>query len=166
MQMIIKDGHQNYRVYRGHMASISFKNQIIEKIHRQSTGGHASPNPIGGKNLTAALEIAMTAASDVPDEIKKSIRQAETTVIGIGGVHNQSVRKQVGKNATYGREDLLKTLRYKLDLTDMQIGGYYADTDVSNLIMVLGFMKKLDIEEVHLMDVNLTDGVLIDPAFW
>lgn len=166
MQMIMKDGSQNYRIYRGHMASISFKNQILEKIHRQSAGGHASPNPIGGKNLAATLELAMNAASDVPDEIKKSIRQAGTTIIGIGGVHNQSIRKQVENHAAYGRDDLLKVLRDKLELTDTQIGGHYADTDISNLIMVLGFMKKLDIEEVHLMDVNLTDGILIDPTFW
>jgi exopolyphosphatase/guanosine-5'-triphosphate,3'-diphosphate pyrophosphatase len=166
MQMIMKDGHQNYRVYRGHLASISFKNQIIEKIHRRPAGTHTSPNPIGGKNLTAALELAMNAASDVPDEIKNSIRDAGTIVVGIGGVHNQSIRKQVENNKAYAREDLFKALRDKLDLTDTQIGGHYADTDVSNLIIVLGFMNKLDIKEVHLMDVNLTDGVLIDPACW
>jgi hypothetical protein len=34
------------------------------------------------------------------------------------------------------------------------------------LILVLGFMKKLGIQEVRLADVNLTDGILLDPAFW
>ena len=166
MQMIMKHRDQNYRVYRGHLASLSFKNKIIEIVQRRAADGQASPNPIGRQNLTTSLEIAMNAAADVPDEIKNSIRQAGATIIGIGGVHNQSVRKQVGKNSTYRREDLVNTLKGKLDLTDVQIGGHYADTDVSNLILVLGFMKKLDIEEVHLADVNLTDGILIDPAFW
>lgn len=166
MQMILKGRDQNYRVYRGHMASISFKNQIIEKVHHEDAHKHTSPNPIGRQNLTAALEIAMTAAADVPDEIKSSIRQADTTIIGIGGVHNQSIRKQAGNKPAYRREDLSNALQDKLDLTDTRIGGHYAETDVSNLILVLGFMKKLDIEEVHLTDVNLTDGILIDPAFW
>jgi exopolyphosphatase/guanosine-5'-triphosphate,3'-diphosphate pyrophosphatase len=166
MQMIMKHRYQNYRVYRGRLASLSFKNQIIEKIQRRDADGQASPNPIGRQNLTAALEMAMNAAGDVPDEIKNSIRQTGATIIGIGGVHNQSVRKQVGKNSAYRREDLANALKDKLDLSDIQIGGHYADTDVSNLILVLGFMKKLDIEEVHLADVNLTDGILIDPAFW
>ena len=166
MQMIMMHGDQNYRVYRGRLASLSFKNQIIEKVQRRAADGQASPNPIGRQNLTTSLEIAMNAAADVPDEIKYSIRQAGSIIIGIGGVHNQSVRKQAGKYSTYRRDDLADALNDKLDLNDIQIGGHYADTDVSNLILVLGFMKKLDIEEVHLADVNLTDGILIDPTFW
>jgi len=166
MQMIIKGRDQHYRVYRGQMASISFKNQIIEKVHHHAIGGHASPNPIGRQNMNAALEMAMNAASDVPDEIRSYIRQAGTNVVGIGGVHNQSIRKQLKKNSIYRRDDLINALNNRLDLTDTQIGGYYADTDISNLILVLGFMKKLDIMEVHLANVNLTDGILTDTAFW
>jgi len=89
-----------------------------------------------------------------------------TVVIGIGGVHNQSIRKQVKKVASYSRENIMNVLQDRLDLTDEQIGGQYADTEVSNLILVLGFMQKLEIEEVLLADVNLTDGILVDPAFW
>jgi exopolyphosphatase / guanosine-5'-triphosphate,3'-diphosphate pyrophosphatase len=166
MQMIMKGRDQNYRVYRGHLASISFKNQIIEKVQHKPSGEQASPNPIGQQKLTPALEIAMQAAVDVPDEIRSYIHQTGTIIIGIGGVHNQSIRKQVGNISTYRCGDLVNALHNRLDLTDTQIGGHYADTDVSNLILVLGFMKKLDIAEVHLMDVNLTDGILIDPAFW
>lgn len=166
MQMVMKDGDQHYRVYRGQMASISFKNQIIEKVHLHAVGEHASPNPIGRQNMNAALELAMNAASDVPDEIKSYIRQAGTHVLGIGGVHNQSIRKQLKKNSIYHRDDLINALNNRLDLTDTQIGGQYADTDISNLILVLGFMKKLDITEVHLADVNLTDGILTDATFW
>lgn len=166
MQMVMKDKAQKYRVYRGQMASISYKNQIIEKVHRRPADGQTSPNPIGGRNLLTALELAMNAAGDVPDEIKRFLRQAGTTVIGIGAVHNQSIRKQLGGKTTYRRAELRKVLGKKLDLTDAQVGGPFADTDVSNLILVWGFMQKLDIAEVHLADVNLTDGILNDPAFW
>ena len=166
MQLIVKDMDQNYRIYRGQLASISFKNQLLEKIHHRGAGTQASPNPIGIHNLSPALEIAMTAAADVPEVIKRYIRYTGTTVVGIGGVHNQSIRKQTGMTSAYRREDLLKAVKDKLDLTDTQIGGNYAETDVSNLILVLGFMQKLDIEEVQLVDANLTDGILIDPSFW
>jgi len=166
MQLILKGKDQNYRIYRGQLASISFKNQLLEKILHRPVSAQVSPNPIGSQNLSPALEIAREAAADVPDEIKRYIRQSGTTVIGIGGVHNQSIRKQTGVAPAYRREDLLKTVKEKLDLTDAQIGGHYAETDVSNLILVLGFMQKLDIEEVQLVDVNLTDGILIDPSFW
>jgi len=166
MQLIVKDKDQKFRIYRGQLASISFKNQLLEKIHHREAGAQASPNPIGINNLSQALEIAMTAAADVPEVIKRYIRQSGTTVVGIGGVHNQSIRKQTGMTSAYRREDLLRTVKDKLDLTDAQIGGHYAETDVSNLILVLGFMQKLDIREVQLVDVNLTDGILIDPSFW
>jgi exopolyphosphatase / guanosine-5'-triphosphate,3'-diphosphate pyrophosphatase len=166
MQIVMRGKDQKYIVYCGHMASISFKNSILEKIQRQPAGVHSSPNPIGRQNLAAALEMAMNAAADVPDEIQRYIRQAGTNIIGIGGVHNQSIQKQLRKAATYRRDDLINVLNDRLDLTDRQIGGHYADTDVSNLILVLGYMKKLEIAEVHLADVNLTDGILTDQAFW
>jgi exopolyphosphatase / guanosine-5'-triphosphate,3'-diphosphate pyrophosphatase len=165
MQIIVKDKDPHYRIYRGHLASISFKNQLLEKIHHK-TAWQKSPNPIGSRNLNAALDIATKAASEVPDELKSYIYQTGSTVIGIGGVHNQSIRKQIGKVTAYTQEDLMKAVKERVDWDDAQIGGPYADTNVSNLILVLGFMKELDIEEVQLVDVNLTDGILIDPSFW
>jgi exopolyphosphatase/guanosine-5'-triphosphate,3'-diphosphate pyrophosphatase len=166
MQIIMQTENQGHIVYRGYIASISFKNQIIEKVLRKSVDRITSPNPIGKQNLAAALEIAVNAAADVPDDIKNYIRQKGIIVVGIGGVHNQSVRKQVRNDDTYHRDDLMNALNDKLDLMDTQIGGHYADTEVSNLILVLGFMKKLHIEKVHLADVNLADGILIAPTFW
>lgn len=166
MQIIMQNRDRKYIVYCGNMASISFKNQILKNIQHKSVDGSYSPNPIGRKNLAAALEIAMNAAADVPDEIKNYIHQAGTSVIGIGGVHNQSIRKQLRNASTYRRDDLSITLNDKLELTDTQIGGHYAYTEISNLILVLGFMKKLDIEKVQLSDVGLMDGILIDPDFW
>lgn len=165
MQIVAKSKDLHYRIYRGHLASISFKKQLLEKIHRQ-TDRRRSPNPIGSRNLNAALAMATKAAADVPEELRRYIDQTGTTVIGIGGVHNQSIRNQIGKITAYSREDLIKALKERLDWDDARIGGPYADTDVSNLILVLGFMQKLDIKEVRLMDVNLTDGILIDPAYW
>jgi exopolyphosphatase/guanosine-5'-triphosphate,3'-diphosphate pyrophosphatase len=165
MQIVAKSTDLHYRIYRGHLASISFKKQLLEKIHHE-TDWHRSPNPIGSRNLNAALAMATKAASDVPAELRSYIDQTGAIVIGIGGVHNQSIRNQIGKVTAYSREDLQNALKEKLDWDDAQIGGPYADTDVSNLILVLGFMQKLDIKEVRLMDVNLTDGILIDPAYW
>jgi exopolyphosphatase / guanosine-5'-triphosphate,3'-diphosphate pyrophosphatase len=166
MQMIMKGSGGKFTIYRGQMASIPFKNQILTKIHHQMAGIQVSPNPICRGNLAEALKIAMNAASDLPDEIKNQIHRMGTVVIGIGGVHNQSIRKQVKKVASYSRENIMNVLQDRLDLTDEQIGGQYADTEVSNLILVLGFMQKLEIEEVLLADVNLADGILVDPAFW
>ena len=54
-----------------------------------------------------------------------------------------------------------------VNLTDKELGdGPYVETDMSNLILVDGFMEHLGIEEVHVLDVDMSDGVLVSPAFW
>jgi exopolyphosphatase/guanosine-5'-triphosphate,3'-diphosphate pyrophosphatase len=166
MQITMQSRDQKYLVYCGDMASISFKNKILETIQHQSLDNGDAPKPIGRENLAAALEIAMNAAADVPDEIKSYLHQPGARIIGIGGVHNQSIRKQLGNATTYRREDLSNILQSKLDLTHTHRDGPYAYTEISNLILVLGFMEKLGIEKVELSDVGLVNGILIDPAFW
>lgn len=166
MQMILRDKNKKFIIYRGKMASVSFKEKIISQIKQQKLGKHSSPNPIGKENLKNAIEIASIAAENVSEEIRQIIHEPDTVIIGIGGVHNQSVKKQLKAKAGYTREELINAINRRIELNDKEIGGRYADTDVSNLILVLGFMEKLGIKKVMPVDVNLADGVLIDPAFW
>ncbi len=51
-------------------------------------------------------------------------------------------------------------------LTETEIGGKYAATDVSNLALVLGFMKELEIEKVKTLKANMAHGILIYPKYW
>ncbi|MGV8056555.1 MAG: Ppx/GppA phosphatase family protein [Smithellaceae bacterium] len=166
MQMILRKKNQGFVIYRGKMASVSFKEKILIQIKRQKPGKHSSPNPIGKENLKKAIEIASTAAGDVPEEIKKAIREPDTVILGIGGVHNESIKKQLKSNVRYTQEELINVVNIRIGLNDKDIGGHYADTEISNLILVLGFMEKLAIKEVIAVNVNLADGVLVDPAFW
>jgi exopolyphosphatase/guanosine-5'-triphosphate,3'-diphosphate pyrophosphatase len=166
MQMICRQRNQKFIIYRGKIASVSFKEKILAQIKRKNPQEHSSPNPIGKENLQKAMEMAMAAAEDVPTEIKSVIRQQETIIIGIGGVHDQSIKKQMGSPRIYTQEDLIKVLKVRSEWSDKEIGGIYADTEISNLILVLGFMEKLGIKEVIPLDINLADGILISPAFW
>ncbi len=166
MQMIFRKKSREFIIYRGQMASVSFKEAILLHIKKPRLGTYLSPNPIGRENLKKALEIVWDSAGDVPEEIKKIIHEPDSVVLGIGGVHNQSVKRQLGKNIPCTEAELQNTLATRLELNDKEIGGDYAATDVSNLILVLGFMKKLGIKEVIPVNVNLTDGVLIDPQYW
>lgn len=166
MQMIIRDKNHKFIIYRGKMASVSFKEKIISEIKQQNLQQHSSPNPIGKENLLKAIKTASIASGDVPQEIKEVINKQDIVIIGIGGVHNQSIKKQLKSGAIYTQEELMNAVNRRVELNDKEIGGRYAGTDVSNLILVLGFMKSLGIKEVIPVDVNLADGVLIDPAFW
>jgi exopolyphosphatase/guanosine-5'-triphosphate,3'-diphosphate pyrophosphatase len=59
-----------------------------------------------------------------------------------------------------------KALTTKGELTDSEIGGKYAATDVSNLALVLGFMKELKIDKIRTLKANMAHGILIYPKYW
>jgi exopolyphosphatase/guanosine-5'-triphosphate,3'-diphosphate pyrophosphatase len=166
MQMIFPRNDRDYVIYNGRLASISFKEKILFEIKHQPPGQSQSPNPIGKDNLEKALQIAMLAAAEVPEEIREKLSKPNAIIIGIGGVHNQSVAKQLKIKNIYRREELISELNTRISLTDKEIGGQYADTEISNLILVLGFMQQLGLSEVMVQNINLADGVLINPAFW
>ncbi|MBP7764445.1 MAG: hypothetical protein K4445_12460 [Deltaproteobacteria bacterium] len=166
MQMVYQDRSGRYRLYRGRTASVTFKRLVLEDILHKEACRSSSPNPIGAKNLARALAAARSAAGDVPAAIQNALKQSDTNVIGIGGVHNASLRHQLQAEDAYTRDELAAALQKRIDWSDSQIGGAYADTDVTNLILVLGFMQALEIDRVILKDINLTDGVLIEPSFW
>ena len=164
MQMILRDKSKKFIIYRK-TASVSFKEKILLEIKQQKPEKNLSPNPIGKENLPKAIKMASVAAEDVPEEIKRAILEPDIVIIGIGGVHNGSIKKQL-KYGSYMQEELINAVNARIGLNDKDIGGHYADTEISNLILVLGFMKKLGIKEVIPVNVNLADGVLIDPEFW
>ena len=166
MQMIFTRNDRDYVIYNGRLASISFKEKILFEIKHQPPGKHKSPNPIGKDNLEKALKTAMLAAREVPEEIREKLSKPNTIIIGIGGVHNQSIAKQLRIKNVYRREELISELSTRIGLTDKEIGGQYADTEISNLILVLGFMQQLGLSEVMPQNINLTDGVLINPDLW
>jgi exopolyphosphatase/guanosine-5'-triphosphate,3'-diphosphate pyrophosphatase len=166
MQMVFSDKNRKYIIYQGKIASVSFKEKILKHILQRKPGQHSSPNPIGKENLKKAIEMAESFAGDVPEEIKKAIRKPDTIILGIGGVHNESIKKQLKLRDEYTREEIIKAVNSRIGLNDNEIGGYYADTEISNLILVLGFMEKLGVKRIRLVNVNLTDGILIDPSYW
>ncbi len=49
---------------------------------------------------------------------------------------------------------------------DRDIGGDYAATQVSDRLLLIGFMRALDIEVVRLADIDLTDGLLFESDYW
>lgn len=138
-------------------ASVSFKNHILTK--RRLT-----PNPLTPAGAKIALQKSMRLAEE---QIEKSFIQgiAGKKVIGVGGVHYHSLRKQMDLTGEepYTQELLQKTLNRRSYLTDKQIGGPYAKTEVSNLALVLGHMKALNVASVYPVNANLTHGILLSP---
>jgi exopolyphosphatase/guanosine-5'-triphosphate,3'-diphosphate pyrophosphatase len=169
-QQIVKyNGNDRFSIYEGKLGSVPFKDYIIKKIKRTNT---KSPNPINAYQTKLAVEYAKnTALKTVKKDIKEFLANTkDARVIGIGGVHYYSVKNQIdptGEKDTYTVGDVEKTLNSKIGKTDSDLGNpKYVETDVSNLALVFGFMKALNIYEIKTAKVNMTDGLLLDEKYW
>lgn len=152
------DPKKPFLAFKGKVASAQFMKSFPVK----PTNGRSSPNPIGNKGFAKGLQRAREIArKTVPVSIKSRLKTAET-IVGLGGVMYKSVREQVGRDS-FTPEDLERTLKEKINQTDEQLGGHYANTQVTNLILVLGFMKELGIRRVLAVNADLATALLVQP---
>lgn len=107
----------------------------------------------------AALRfVRFYATNDIPLVIKQALTTRK--VIGIGGVHNYSVGSQLHMK-TYDIKSLQKFSASQVWKGDSELHGEYRDTDVSNLLLVQGFMEALHIPAVTVVKANLVQGLLV-----
>jgi len=154
------ESEKGTKLFLGHLASVPFKNEIL-KIQKSSK---FSPNPIGHEVFKLSEIKLKEEGSDIKlilgDQMKNN------RIIGIGGVHYYAVSKSVGEK-TFNRKSLKKWILKNISKNDQQLGGGdFVDTLVSNVILVYGLMKELEINEVTAAKVNLADGVLATKSFW
>jgi exopolyphosphatase/guanosine-5'-triphosphate,3'-diphosphate pyrophosphatase len=148
----------------GQLASVSFKNHVLTAIQKRAPG--QSPNPIRKSHASLAIQYAYEysnrlAANAKGFEIKK-------TVVGIGGVFGSSIRNQLRLSSsepvtTTALENEIPKL---IQRTPKELDGPFADTESTNLLLVLGLMKGLGIKEVSVFKANLTDGVLVTSKYY
>lgn len=162
MQMsYVDDGEFHH--YLGKLASVTFKEKVLEKYYRPNT---KSPNPLGRSNSKKSLGLSrFFAHGNVPQDVKDYISKAR--VFGIGGVHYYSIRKQaLKKGHIYNQPQLRMALKKRSKLSDRKIGGKYASTDVTNIALVLGYMEALAIRKVETLKVNMSHGLFLDKESW
>lgn len=180
MQITNKDPKdQSFTIFTGQLASVSFKNFVIETIQKKNKLNSTTPNPITKDEAEKGLEFAQNHAKDfVQPVIKKTINNS--LVYGIGGVLAISLPKQIlgqnnlsnttknqnGLNLIITLKDIEKRIQLNLNKNDSELNSKYAETDVSNLILVAGYMRALGIKEYFVGTVNNTSGVLLDSTYW
>jgi exopolyphosphatase/guanosine-5'-triphosphate,3'-diphosphate pyrophosphatase len=175
MQMTALNSHNDdndtemdkqYVVYKGKLASISFKNIVLESIQGKTQNAKNSPNPLGKEVSDKSVKLAqMYSALHVPEVIKEKARNLK--IIGIGGVHFHSIRNQIDlKGEVYTSNQLRETLNKKITYNDKQVGGDYAQTDITNLALILGFMQELGITVITSLNVNMAHGILLYQGYW
>ena len=147
-------------VYLGKLASVTLKEFIISVLKNQELDKTDSPNPIGSLRNTVLRYVNFYARTHVSAQIKQDAQTRR--VIGIGGVHGYSVKDQIHPaNNTYQLADLERVSKNQVWKNDSEIAGQYRSTDVSNLLLVEGFMQALNISQVTIVKASLIQGILV-----
>jgi len=162
----MQKNNSEFKVYYEKINPIIFKNMVTEGILKKDHKKINSPNPLGSKNTKEALElIKLYTTYNTPPELKKIAN--EFKVVGIGSFHNLSIMKQIGKKgASYNLELLESTLRKRENLKDKEIGGPYPEYQITNLIMAMGILNSMKLDQIHTARINMAHGALIYPKFW
>lgn len=163
MQMTTYDlnnGRETAEIYQGKLASVSLKDLVIEVLMNKDLKQVNSPNPVAplaDEILRLVNFYARTHVNPAIMQVAKNKR-----VIGIGGVHGYSIKDQLKPvNNQYSVADLQRVAKDKVNLSDAQLTGEYRATDVTNLLLVEGFMQALNISTVTLVKANLIQGILL-----
>lgn len=145
-------------IYQGRLASVTLKNFILTVLKNSPKA--ESPNPIGSWRQSVLRFVQFYATNEVSPQLKQDV--AGRRIIGIGGVHGFSIRNQLpGKPNRYMLATLSQLSQQQVWKGDSELSGDYRATDVSNLLLVEGYMQALKINEVEIVEASLIQGVLL-----
>ncbi len=162
IEMTIKD---SFRILGSDEGSGPFRDFIIESIQKRNLTAYRSPNPLSFEHAKKAESHASSLSSKIDPDLRNKICKPTTTVIGVGSVFGRGIAPLLGKNL-FKLEDLKIAVSQLIGKNDKELGGDFASIEVSNVLLVLGFMKGLDIDHMHIIDVNNADGALVYKPFW
>ncbi len=144
-----------------------FRDLIVESIQKRSLKEYKSPNPLSDEEVCLAKVHAELLASNVTQVFKDKLCHSETRVVGVGSVFGRGIASLVRGKNPFTTEDLEGVIHDLIGKTDCDLGGGdFACVEVSNAILVYGFMKELGIQKMHIMDVNNADGAIVYNPFW
>ncbi|CAF24518.1 Ppx/GppA phosphatase family protein [Candidatus Protochlamydia amoebophila] len=167
MQLTTLTESGTYLVEKGKTASISFKNAIIQQIKQKNIATEPSPNPMTLKEMNTALDYAGTLALQTDPYILEKIHHPSTKMIAVGSLFNYGIRPVVDNNQKIEQVELEMAVYKMAGKTDADLsGGTLAEVAVSNPLLVLGYMKALQISRLEIMQVNNADGALTYPPYW
>lgn len=152
------------------IAAVSFKEQVIQNVLGKDPKQQNSPNPLSADQVTRARTLAEKLANDLnwgksTGSLPKNWKTRE--LIGVGGVLDASVRKNVAfVGDSYTLKDIEAAIVKLTGKSDSEIGGKYAATDLTNLILIAGCLKSWGVERVRPVSVNLTDGAFLSAKYW
>lgn len=165
-QMTAVDGNSQPVIYYGQLASVSFKNHVIAKIQKKDIQKVTSPNPLKKEHVHQAVAYAeQEAKSTVPEALSAKVKKG-VRVIGMGGVLGKSIPRQLGESTEFSQKNIQNALERRASMKDSQIQDPFAATEVTNLALVVGYMRGLGIDHYTKANVSLIDGLWWDKELW
>ncbi len=175
-QLTTMDENNQLVIYKSLFASVPFKNYIIEKIQGKKLSETNTPNPMTAADIQKAVDYAAVIALQTDPYIKQKITAKDTVVLGVGGILYKeigSLEKETENNdqiltknelarmiaSFIGKDDAVIEKEFNLSVSN-------AESYVSNLLLIQGYMQALKIEEVTLLNVNNADAVMTIPSYW
>jgi exopolyphosphatase / guanosine-5'-triphosphate,3'-diphosphate pyrophosphatase len=144
-----------------------FRDFIIESIQQRSIEEHKSPNPLSHEQAGLAEAHAHDLSVKVDQIFREKLRKPTTEIVGVGSVFGRGIAPLMAGKNPFTIEDLTAVVHGLVGKTDADLGGGdFACIEVSNALLVLGFMKGLAIEQMKITHVNNTDGALVYQPFW
>jgi exopolyphosphatase / guanosine-5'-triphosphate,3'-diphosphate pyrophosphatase len=166
MQMTALGPQGHLVIYEGALASGQMREHMMHRVQGKNRDA-ASPNPVTEEQAELARAYAEAyARQNVPQAIQDKLAHPDTVVIGIGALKYYGDRPAHHDGAVCSQRVLSVRLAEIFDKSDGEIGGDYAATQVSDRVLLEAFMRGLGIDEVRLVDIDLTDGLLFEPEYW
>jgi len=168
MRMALRREDGGLFFYLDPLSSVSFKKMVIGSIQHKDTETTKSPNPIQPSEVEEALAFDRSHATmTVPAPIVSRLRHSDIFVAGVGGVHYYAIPEMLGeRKASYTRDEVAAALKRWTGKKDADFNSEYADTRLTNLILVLGYMDVLGIKEIHPLKINQANGMFAAREFW
>lgn len=156
---IVAKGAEDYHFHMGAMGSVPFYTEILKEVE----GDILSIDETG---LQKADRLARAIARKGEKMLKERIREeADRHVVGIGNFFVRSLGQYAQDPTHITRSDLRHFIRETLE-NDTTSEDPFLRMDLSNAILALGFMKALQIHEIHTLDVSNTEAMLTYSPFW
>jgi exopolyphosphatase/guanosine-5'-triphosphate,3'-diphosphate pyrophosphatase len=155
----------SYAVHGIGEGSWAFMRHIVEQIQQRGKECK-TPNPLSVEDIKAARQSAKELAGKVGEFFREKIKNPQTKVVGVGSVF-ASVAKRVSAENSFTIEDLTQAVNDLIGKDDEQVGGgRFAFVEGSNPLLVLGFMDGLGIQQMDIVEVNNTYGVMASKEYW
>lgn len=171
MQFTALSPQGTYLIEHGKIASVPFRNAIIQDIEKKDLNVINTPNPMNQTEMDQAIKLASEKALETDSFFKDKILNKETKVLAVGNLFNLGIKPLVNgvssSSDKMNQEELAKALDTLKDRSDEQLKDFaMPEVTVSNPLLVMGYMKGLDIKQVEFVSVNNADGALTYPAYW